>query len=397
MPYSALASGPYAPAAEPPTSSREQTDASRFFSPAFQGINMTTLQERNAAIFEAGGRMHFGMAAFGHAETVFRGAQLYDAGIRHPLHLGVHRPSPAPPPTHVVLAAKLIQEFIGPALKRREPEAFRAFWQKQLVPFRRLFHAYGVALETASETALVQDAESEGETMSFAFIRAARSLAGALGEEYGRSAYLDLSIASETIERFDDVAPRSAEEDGKQATRHNVGWMLHVAYGLSIVHATEEGLDLPSEMIAELVMGLNGYANMAFSAAQEGAALRGLSVEVPAALVEQVWGRPCEAMFTYLARRAPDQLGKYLEDRSLNAGLRARAAVAAKWIDDSSLAVPMLLRGLRDPAIIVQEGSVYGLEKHLTPEVVKQLRERMAEPDVDEAIREAIQDALDLS
>lgn len=104
---------------------------------------------------------------------------------------------------------------------------------------------------------------------------------------------------------------------------------------------------------------------------------------------------PCEDLFRQLARLRPLELARHLHCSSYSAGLRARAAEAAGDIADTQTAVSLLLPLLSDAAPIVREGAIYGLERHLIPEVRQRLKALVDASDTTDGVRSAALEALD--
>ncbi|HEX9622088.1 MAG TPA: hypothetical protein VF989_18205, partial [Polyangiaceae bacterium] len=191
-------------------------------------------------------------------------------------------------------------EYVIPALQQPTAESLHSFWKQRLVPFRKLLHAYFVAFE--ADGAPIDDRDSEVEELA----SAARALGGARGEEILRAAYLDRVLSGAVVSGFGAREPRDPSDDREQAQLHNIFLVLHTAYASCIASAS--AAQVVPEVKTALLAGLHSYGCGIWAAAENGADLRDMPVAVDEAVVLRVWRRPCEAMFSYLARRVPEML-----------------------------------------------------------------------------------------
>ena len=105
--------------------------------------------------------------------------------------------------------------------------------------------------------------------------------------------------------------------------------------------------------------------------------------------------RPTFATLAVMAEKRPLDLIARIEVFGLSPGLRARAAEAMGKVADSNLAVPVLLKLLNDSEIIVQEGAIYGLRRHMNEEVRDRLRQVIEAPATHQIVREVASEMLE--
>ncbi len=98
--------------------------------------------------------------------------------------------------------------------------------------------------------------------------------------------------------------------------------------------------------------------------------------------------------FDSIAESNPKQLIRFLEAEQ-DIGNLTFAAEAAAGIEDSHLAVPVLLRLLEHESPIVREGIVYGLAGHIEVWDLGRAFKELVENDPSPGVREAAADALD--
>ncbi len=101
-----------------------------------------------------------------------------------------------------------------------------------------------------------------------------------------------------------------------------------------------------------------------------------------------------ESDFRRLAKSSPRQLVWLIRHGNLRAPQLTFAAEIAGSIPDSAVVEPVLLDLLDHPSPLVREGAIYGLSRHLSKEVRRQLA-RVSETDPSPAVRSAARDAIE--
>jgi HEAT repeat protein len=77
-------------------------------------------------------------------------------------------------------------------------------------------------------------------------------------------------------------------------------------------------------------------------------------------------------------------------------GAISLAAEALGRVRDGTVSIPPLLALLRHPEAVVQEGAIYGLSQHPTPEVRAALNAHRRDPSTHQVIREILDDVLEV-
>jgi hypothetical protein len=105
------------------------------------------------------------------------------------------------------------------------------------------------------------------------------------------------------------------------------------------------------------------------------------------------WNRPCEGAFDLLAARFPRDLAKLIQDNRLEASDLTFAAEALGRSNMGWLVRHALKPLLTHTSAVVREGAIYGLQKHIDPDIHAALK-AVSESDVSPAVRTAAEDAL---
>lgn len=101
------------------------------------------------------------------------------------------------------------------------------------------------------------------------------------------------------------------------------------------------------------------------------------------------------AALVAMAERSPRELIARIHAGDMSAGLRARAAEAMGRVADCDIAVPVLLTLLHDKDIVVQEGAIYGLSRHMTSSVREALQLVIDDDSAHPIIRNIAADAIE--
>ena len=97
-----------------------------------------------------------------------------------------------------------------------------------------------------------------------------------------------------------------------------------------------------------------------------------------------------------MAKKKPRQLIRWVQQGGMEPPDLTFAAEALGAIDDSAVAVPVLLKLVQDDSPLVREGAVYGLEKHASSSTVARAElHRLAAEDPSPGVRLAAKEALD--
>ena len=96
-----------------------------------------------------------------------------------------------------------------------------------------------------------------------------------------------------------------------------------------------------------------------------------------------------------MAESSPCELAMRIHAGDMSAGLRARAAEAMGRVADSNIAVPVLLTLMHDKDIVVQEGAIYGLRRHMTDRVREELERVASNEDTHYIIRDIAMETIE--
>lgn len=310
-----------------------------------------------------------------------------------------HYITTAPPPQlALMLRASLLNEYVRPALRAANGEAFIDFWSadpdghgSRMAAFRSLLSAFVVATRSISKAARRTDSN-----VIESFVDAARRLGGGPAEECVRIAFANSWSAGKIVDTFPDKSPSNVDLD-HELEREYSGSATQFNICTFCVFEAAFGEPTPNEDVLTTLFGsLWAASDGLLETSRSAARLRSVSDEIDFDVVQKAWGRPCEAMFDYLANVAPPLLEKVIRDESLTPGLRSRAAESAGRITDSDQVTKLLLPLLDNAPVVVQEGCVYALAHHMTPSVVNRLKQVVADPRAHAAIREAAAETLEV-
>lgn len=108
----------------------------------------------------------------------------------------------------------------------------------------------------------------------------------------------------------------------------------------------------------------------------------------------QRWSKVCQNMLELLALSFPQDLANLLTSGELDmVGLTFGAEYMGK-VQDEILVRDTLLPLLSHPSAIVREGAIYGVQNHMSQEIMQKLQS-IAQTDLSPTIRQTARDALD--